>query len=1130
MEKELRALKKKYGEGFSKFCRSHFSPILETEGVLTSILEDHFQMGHYLYDDIIAQNQSDMFIAYIKYLAQELEQEKEKGDRWISPTPQEILQKKGYKIYHCLSVPDVEQFEKYYTKGERLCTFNRIQDRLNGCHIFWLVREDADKIDRKDFVKPMRQDDYGASVLSVQFPKGGGKPDIISRYNHSVPAPNNSFSNDVNNIAEGLREAFEEHYNLSYDVNMIRFVLPGYFEASDKKFYKVNSSFNLSEGQYAACADNFLLVNGRPTYLDKRRFELFDYFVLDKEQKTLQLCVPRTIFSDDAFVDMEIKKTTVKNGKNGQRIIDITTKDDKKIEITLNRANQMIEYYDEATEIAGNNFLRDAKYLKKCTMPNLRSMGMYALQHALNLEVLDSPNLETMEQGNLQKTSLRELNAPKLRTIGSFSLESQCLENLECPLLEQIGDSCFFDSSFTHLDLPNLKTIGNDSFRMCDKLESLSLPCLRVVDSYVFEHVNKLKELYAPELRTVAEEAFKHCDSLEKLNVDSLRTLGVHAFESTPMLQELNVPNLRQMERENFNFAQNLHTVIAPNLEKIGSGCFVDSSLKKLQIPKDAEIGEGCFPLTHFSVLKDGELTSENRKKFIQFDYFVLDVDNKKIMPRPTYEGISDSIQNLEIESIEVEEENEKQYFSTGEVVDEYVYKINITPKNCSKDKPAITMKVKNNQLVEYTDSTTEKIPDNFLSSCVNLEKCCFEVATEMGDNCLGCVNELTLDKLEKMGDNCCRTQANGTTLPLRLPELKSMGSGCFESRKCYYLDFPKLEVMGSGCFKNNNGYLTNLELESLRVMGKECFERTSVEKFAAPNLEQMGVRCFKSASYLKHVHMPKLRVVPSECFYELNNLQTLSMPNVVEIMPKAFYSVRDLQRLDLPSVEYIAAECFHQAYDLIEFNAPLLEILGGGVVGYAEKLKTANIPSLREMGQYSFNHVGLEIFDAPALTRMERGCMDIVRNLRTFSVPKLEKLSYWNLQNAPNLEIFNAGSLRTAEGYYDPEEENFVFNRALLNAKQVRVSPELEQAIKEMREQKEQERKEKENKQQEENSQAEEKEMSSQSIEEDKELDAEHSQEAEKDETTLDQQTETKEKQQRKTQTSKTNDFELDL
>ena len=53
MQSDLKKIKDKYGEAFSHLCRDLFPTLLETEGLLYSLLESNFYPSRFLYFDIV---------------------------------------------------------------------------------------------------------------------------------------------------------------------------------------------------------------------------------------------------------------------------------------------------------------------------------------------------------------------------------------------------------------------------------------------------------------------------------------------------------------------------------------------------------------------------------------------------------------------------------------------------------------------------------------------------------------------------------------------------------------------------------------------------------------------------------------------------------------------------------------------------------------------------------------------------------------------------------------------------------------------------------------------------------------------------------------------------------------------
>ena len=168
----------------SHLCKKLFSTILETEGLLSKIIMDNFNESHDLYIDLLNNNMIDKFknFIYSKY--------------------EKIINKPKYNLVECTTESDIEKFRKYYAVGEELCTFGD-KDRLKRCRVFFAVKKNVDEIKRENFKEPKREDEYGTSVISIQFTKDGTNTlSIKNRYNHRVNNPDATYKNNLDNIIE----------------------------------------------------------------------------------------------------------------------------------------------------------------------------------------------------------------------------------------------------------------------------------------------------------------------------------------------------------------------------------------------------------------------------------------------------------------------------------------------------------------------------------------------------------------------------------------------------------------------------------------------------------------------------------------------------------------------------------------------------------------------------------------------------------------------------------------------------------------------------------------------------------------------------------------------------------------
>ena len=194
MNNELKTIKKIYGEEMMHLCRELFPSLLEKEGLLLSILKNNLAPTNCFASDIQKNKLHEEFKDWI-YSFINVE---ENNKIITNKTPFELMEEKGYTLIECKTEDDIQSFKKYYAPNEVLCTIYN-GGRLNRCHVFFAVKKNVDEIKR--FPNPQREDDYGTSVISIQFSKGKTSTlSIKNRYNHTVNNPDATFSNNLENI------------------------------------------------------------------------------------------------------------------------------------------------------------------------------------------------------------------------------------------------------------------------------------------------------------------------------------------------------------------------------------------------------------------------------------------------------------------------------------------------------------------------------------------------------------------------------------------------------------------------------------------------------------------------------------------------------------------------------------------------------------------------------------------------------------------------------------------------------------------------------------------------------------------------------------------------------------------
>lgn len=130
--RELKKIKKIYGEKFSHLCRELLPLILEQEGMLLKILQEKFSKNcNTLYETIEEYKLLNEFKALIyNIFDKNREEECEKDEK---RNPYEILDEAGYELYECLTEEDIQKYERYYAPNEVLCTIyngGRLKSRV----------------------------------------------------------------------------------------------------------------------------------------------------------------------------------------------------------------------------------------------------------------------------------------------------------------------------------------------------------------------------------------------------------------------------------------------------------------------------------------------------------------------------------------------------------------------------------------------------------------------------------------------------------------------------------------------------------------------------------------------------------------------------------------------------------------------------------------------------------------------------------------------------------------------------------------------------------------------------------------------------------------------------------------
>ena len=594
---DLKLIKKYYGEEMMHLCRRLFPTILDESGKLFNILDNNFQRTKYLYKFIEANKLELKFKDYIYGLLYS-EQEFAESKKNIY----ELMDEAGYNLYECNSESDILRFKKYYKKGEELCTFD--DNRLETNYVYFAVKKNVDEIKREDFKHPKREDEYGTSVISIQFTKGDIQTlSIKNRYNHKVTNPDCTFNNNLENIIPGLTLAFVKDKGYNINQGYKEEIFENLFRlTNDKKHYFVLYEYNnISYGPDNIIIDNSNVIT---KYLEKEKYIVIENYILDLVNKKIFLYDERI---QDDFINhiKNIKKITIKKNKENKKVI-LTPIEGEDIIIELDSFNRIIGYVNNNIEKIGDNcfkYCHNIKYFhlnnvkeigndfaplvvfandlkmpkltkiassflllatgpKILNLPSVIAVGNNFMKHA-KTEIACLPRLEYIDSNfMLYNKKLKKIYIPSTRIIKDcFLYENEELNTGDFSSLESVGALFLnFNTKIDYLNFPSLKCVGDDfmqwnqayyaNFKSLENvgknfLANLSNMLVLSLPNLVFADCSfllraKIKYIYAPKLKYLQDDALRYAKDLEYVDFKELQYVGDNFMENCSKIEESN--------------------------------------------------------------------------------------------------------------------------------------------------------------------------------------------------------------------------------------------------------------------------------------------------------------------------------------------------------------------------------------------------------------------------------------------------------------------------------------------------------------------------------------------------------------------------------------------------------------
>lgn len=545
LNKDLKYIKKKYGEKMMHYCRECFPTILNVPGKLVEILNTHFYcVKDSLYNDIKENHKESEFNDFV-YSNAGLKNEYDIRD--VSKTPKELLDDAGYDLFECKTVEEVNSFKKYFILGEQLCTFLDPASRLENKYVFFAVKKNILDIKREDFLIPDRQDEYGTSVISIQFTRDKNNHlSIKNRYNEVVNNPDSTFDNNLDNIIPGLTISFYKAYGIReiYDENS-EFQMEHYISIGGE-YYKYN--YKLNDIYY--CTNNIIALNGKVIKYDPEKYIIMDYFIIDLVNKKVD------VFDNklrDSFSEVigKIKNIEIVRGEKDKKVY-ITNEEDNIFELTLSFDNKLIGIKNNMIDKLPNRFLISGEYLKNMEFSNVREIGNDVLYANTDLEHFNLSKAEVIGNYFLANNiKLTNIDLNKTIMIGDDFLKRNIIvESINFDSLQRVGNSFMFSNKgLSSIVIPNLSYTGKCFFKSNDKVLFASFPSLQETGDFFMNDAKNLRMFEADNLRVSGDMFLMANKELDYISLPNLIKTGKLFLAANQIIMSVNLPNLSYLPK-----------------------------------------------------------------------------------------------------------------------------------------------------------------------------------------------------------------------------------------------------------------------------------------------------------------------------------------------------------------------------------------------------------------------------------------------------------------------------------------------------------------------------------------------------------------------------------------------------
>ncbi len=657
-------------------------------------------------------------------------------------------------------------------------------------------------------------------------------------------------------------------------------------------------------------------------------------------------------------------------------------------------------------------------------LSKLNTIGAYAFENS-GISTLTATRLTTIGDGAFSGSAIKSISFTPVTTIGERAFE-KCNNLTTLSLTNKItalGDYAFSGcENLASITLTGIATLGNGIFKDCKALSTITASSLTKIGYYTFSGcialdnfdvahlitvgnyaffgcsaIKELKTTDFPELTTIGNYAFAE-SGIESLKLSVANTLGYKAFGDCAQLKGVSLPGITEFDAsvlegsvnierlefqkaEVFDFGDGSLADFFPNLVSF-TGNTVDiipdyffdgcSKLSEVNVGSATHIGAYAFRGTAVKTINFGSATTFGEGAFadmpslesvtlnlpetLDFSMFkgstnVKFVTFNNLVSLPEDFRCKDIFPNIE-------------RFDCGKVITipDYAF------KNCSNlcyydffDVETIGQEAFRGTAVNKPYCPVlEFVGERAFADCTNLVNVSFSGLDDINMNVFE-NSEHTITEELNLNFICYEDATDIAKLnfqkfvniqSIALNNQKHIPANAFKNlSKLNRVILGACETVGDNAFANCTS-LTTITINNAKTIGNGAFSGcTGLETFKANDLISLAYDAFDGCTNLKTLDLGNLTELPVDengkfQLVGLDNLQSLTA-NAIQSIPANF----------LKNCENLTTVSFRSAYDIGEYAF------------YGTKLKTYDIPYVRNIGDYAFYGTNLELFNFTRLT-----------------------------------------------------------------------------------------------------------------------------------------------------------------